>query len=156
MRRSIRKTLLQLAVAWAAVLTLSSCASIQRGADEGVVRQVAGLINSGDAKALASMSVTPFLVDGEIVPLSADVAAFWAGIVSAGFRVDGAALDAGTPVAADSFRQFAGTMEVRLWFSRYAKDARIISLSANGGRHILLAARPDLFTWKLLGFKGPF
>jgi hypothetical protein len=156
MVRSIRNALLPLAVACGALLALSSCASIQRGADEGVVKRVAALINSGDSKSLASMSVSPFLVDGEIVPLPDDVAAFWVGIAAAGFKVDGAALDTGSPVAADSFKQFAGTTEVRFWFSRYAKGARVISLQASGGRHILLVARPDWFTWKLLGFKGPF
>ncbi len=144
------------AAACAATLLLSSCASIQRGADDGVVRRVAGLINAGDAKSLASMSVAPFLVDGEIVPLTADIAAFWEGITKAGFKVDGAALDVGTPVSAESFKQFAPATEVRFWFSRYAKGARVISLTASGGRHILLIARPEWFTWKLLGFKGPF
>jgi hypothetical protein len=117
---------------------------------------VAGFINGGDAKSLTAMSVSPFLVDGEIVPLPADVAAFWAGIVQAGFKVDGAALDMGTAVSADSFKQFAGTTEVRFWFSRYAKGSRVISLTASDGRHVLLVARPDWFSWKLLGFKGPF
>jgi hypothetical protein len=74
----------------------------------------------------------------------------------AGFKVDGADLDNGTPVSADSYKQFAPATEVRFWFSRYAKDARVIALTASGDRHILLVARPDWFTWKLLGFKGPF
>ncbi len=155
MRHRIQKALLRAAAA-CAVLALASCASIQRGADEGVVKRVATLINTGDDKTLSSLSVSPFLVDGEIVALPADVAGFWAGIVKAGFKVDSAALDTGTPVASDSYRQFADTTEVKFWFSRYAKDARIIALTASGGRHILLVARHEWFTWKLLGFKGPF
>ena len=117
---------------------------------------MAGFINDGDSKSLTAMSTSPFLIDGEIVPLPADVAAFWTGIVQAGFKVDGAELDTGTAVSADSFKQFAGTTEVRFWFSRYAKGSRIISLAASGGKHVLLVVRPEWFTWKLLGFKGPF
>jgi hypothetical protein len=156
MARTIRRALGPLAAACAVVLALASCASIQRGADAGVVRRVTGFINAGDAKSLASMSQAPFLVDGEIVPLPADIAAFWAGIVKAGFKVDGAALDTGVPATADISRQFADSTEVRFWFSRYAKGARVISLTATGGQHILLIAKSDWFTWKLLGFKGPF
>jgi hypothetical protein len=156
MGRTIRRSLLPLGAACVVLLALSSCASIQRSADQGVIQRVAGFINAGDSKSLAAMSVSPFLIDGEIVPLPADVAAFWAGIVQAGFKVDGAALDTGTAVSADSFTQFAGTTEVRFWFSRYAKGSRVISLTASGGKHVLLVARPDWFTWKLLGFKGPF
>ena len=48
-------------------LRLASCATFQRWGDEGAVKQVADDINAGKAQALAAMSVTPFLVDGEIV-----------------------------------------------------------------------------------------
>ena len=93
---------------FAAALSLASCATFQRWGDEGAVKQVAQNINAGKAQALAAMSVTPFLVDGEIVPIAADVSDFWNGIVKAGFRVDGAALDQGAtvgPEATNSSRQ---------------------------------------------------
>jgi hypothetical protein len=144
------------AVALAAVLALASCASIQRSIDQGAVRQVADLVNSGQAQKLASMSVAPFLLDGEIVPLPGDIASFWEGIVEAGFRVEGAALESGVPVAADSYGKFADTMEVRSYFSRYAKNARILEMTTSTGKRILLLAKRDWFTWKILGFKGPF
>ncbi|HUJ74824.1 MAG TPA: hypothetical protein VL359_08195 [bacterium] len=141
----------------AAGLLLTSCASLQRSADSGVVGRVAALINAGDAKALASLSATPFLVDAEPVVLPADVAAFWADALKAGFRVDGAALDTGVPVAADSPGLFAGTAEVKWFFTRYVpKDARILDLTTTGGAHLRLIVRSGLFSTKLYGFKGPF
>jgi hypothetical protein len=103
------------------------------------------------------MSETPFLLDGEIVLLPADVSAFWTGIVKAGFRVQGAALESGVPVTADSHRQFADTMEVKSFFARYVKDnARILEMSTSSGRRIRILTRSTWFSWTILGFKGPF
>ena len=138
-------------------VVLASCASIQRSQDQGTVRQVANLINSGDSSRLASLSASPFLLDGEIVPLPADVASFWQGIAKAGFRVEGAALDKGAPVGAESYRDFADTMEVKSFFGRYVKDGtRVLELTTNAGTRIRLLTTSQWFSWKILGFKGPF
>jgi hypothetical protein len=138
-------------------VVLASCASIQRSQDQGTVRQVAALINSGDSARLASLSASPFLLDGEIVPLPADVASFWQGIAKAGFRVEGAALDKGAPVGAESYRDFAATMEVKSFFARYVKDGtRILELTTSAGTRIRILTLSQWFSWKILGFKGPF
>jgi hypothetical protein len=147
---------LVLLVPLAAALALASCASIQRSQDQGKVREVADLINAGDSAKLATLSASPFLLDGEIVPLPADVASFWQGISKAGFRVEGAALDRGVPVAADSYKDFADTMEVKSFFARYVKNARVIDLTTSAGRRIRLLTMSQWFSWKILGFKGPF
>ncbi|HTP58323.1 MAG TPA: hypothetical protein VMM82_05355, partial [Spirochaetia bacterium] len=119
-------------LAWAAAaaaLLLSGCASLQRSWDQGNVDMVARLINNGQGQALAAMSSTPFLVDGEIVAMKPDVATFWNGIIKAGFKVEGATLTQGVPLTADSYKQFADTMEVKSFFSQYVKrDARILEL----------------------------
>jgi hypothetical protein len=143
--------------ACAAALAIGSCASLQHSWDQGAVKQVAELVNAGEPQKLAAMSVTPFIVDGEVVLLRGDVAAFWDGVVKAGFRVEGAALDQGTPVGSESYKQFAPTMEVKAFFSRYVKqDARILDMTSSTGRHILLLIRSEWFSRQILGFKGPF
>ncbi len=141
----------------AAALFLSSCASLQRGWDQGNVEMVARLINSGQGQALAGMSSTPFLVDGEIVSMKPDVATFWNGIIKAGFKVEGATLTQGAPLTPDSYKQFADTMEVKSFFSQYVeKDARILELhTATSGDRILLIFR-DSYSKTIYGFKGPF
>lgn len=145
------------AVACAAVFFITSCASLQHSWDQGAVRQTADLINAGNAQKLSEMSASPFIIDGEVVVLPADVSGFWAGIVKAGFRVDTATLDTGTAVGADSYRQFADTMEARSFFTRYVKDgARILDFSTSTGTHIRLLVRSDWFSLKILGWKGPF
>jgi hypothetical protein len=152
----LRKLLLA-AAACAAALALASCASYQHSWDQGAVGQVADLLNTGQAPKLTSMSLTPFLVDGEIVLLKGDVASFWDGIAKAGFRVEGAALDQGAPVAAESYKQFADTMEVKAFFSQYVKkDARVLRMTSSKGSHVLLLMRRDRIYLKIIGFKGPF
>jgi len=154
---SKRRHLLPLAVLLAVFLSVTSCASFQKARDQGIIKQLADLINSGRAQSLAAISATPFLLDGEIIPLPADVAAFWAGVVKAGFRVENAALESGVPAGADSYHQFASTMEVKWFFSNYVKDGgRILDLSTSTGRHIRLLTRSDFFSSKIIGFKGPF
>lgn len=140
-----------------ALVVLSSCASLQRSWDQRNVEMVAQLINDGQAQKLAAMSATPFLVDGEIVALKADVASFWNGIVKAGFRVEGPALTQGVPVTAESYKQFADTMEVKSFFAQYVKkDARVLELrTATSGDKILLIFR-DSWSKTIYGFKGPF
>ena len=157
MRFSMKQLFPVLALSIAAALTLTSCASIQRSRDQGAVRRLTDVINSGQSEKLSSMSVTPFLLDGEIVLLPADVSAFWTGIEKAGFRVQGSALESGVPVTAESYRQFADTMEVKSFFSRYVKDnARILEMSTSSGRRIRILTRSTWFSWKILGLKGPF
>ncbi|MGA2479859.1 MAG: hypothetical protein ABSG63_13995 [Spirochaetia bacterium] len=152
-----RRHLLPLAVLLAAALGVTSCASFQRARDQGTIRQMVDLINAGRADNLASISATPFLLDGEIIPLQADVAAFWTGIVKAGFRVEGATYQGGVPVGPDAYRQFAETMEVKSFFTRYVKDGgRILDLATSDGRHIRLLTKSDFFSGKIIGFKGPF
>ena len=147
-------------LAWgaaAAALLFSSCASLQRSWDQGNVEMVARLINDGRGPELTNMSSSPFLVDGEIVSMKPDVASFWNGIIRAGFKVEGATLTQGAPLTADSYKQFADTMEVKSFLSQYVKkDARILELrTRTTGDRILLIFR-DSYTKTIYGFKGPF
>ena len=152
-----KKLIEPLAAVIAAALVLSSCASLQRFQDEGDLDRVATLINAGRSEGLAAMSLTPFLLDQEIIVLPADVSTFWENVAKAGFRVEGAVLARAFSVAADSYREFADTMEVKSFFSQYVKEgARILELETSAGQRVLLLGRSEWFAWKLLGFKGPY
>jgi hypothetical protein len=152
----MRRTVL-IAAACAAVMALASCASLQHSWDKGDIETVARLINDGQSAKLAAMSATPFLVDGEIVPLKADVAGFWEGIVKAGYKVEGPALGEAAPVNADSYKQFADTMEVKSFFAQYVKkDTRVLELRTGSNGRILLIIRDSWFSKTIHGFKGPF
>lgn len=152
----MRKLLLA-AAACAAAMALASCASLQHSWDQGNVETVAKLINGGQSAKLAAMSATPFLVDGEVVTLKNDIAGFWEGIIKAGYKVEGPALGEAAPVTADSYKQFADTMEVKSFFAEYMKkDARVLELRTGAGGRILLIIRDSWFSKTIQGFKGPF
>ncbi len=135
-----------------------SCASLQHSWDKGNVETVARLINQGQAAKLAEMSAAPFLVDGEILALKADVASFWEGIIKAGYKVEGPALGEADKVTPQSYKLFADTMEVKSFFAAYVKkDTRVLELRTSGARgRILLIMRDSWFSKTLQGFKGPF
>jgi hypothetical protein len=157
MRLKRTQHLLPLAVLLAAVLAVSSCASFQRARNQSMIQKVADSINAGQADMLAGLSGSPFLLDGEIIPLAADVSAFWAGIIKAGFRVEAAELVSSAPVGTDAYQQFASTMEVKSFFSRYVgNDSRILELGTSSGKHIRLLIRDETLSWSIIGFKGPF
>ncbi len=141
-----------------AMILLASCASLQHSWDQGNVQTVAGLINEGQADKLAAMSAVPFLVDGEIVTLKPDIASFWNGIVKAGFKVEDANLVQAAPLAPDSYRQFANTMEVKTFFARYVKkEARLLELgTSKSGKKIMLIFGDSSFKKTIYGFKGPY
>ena len=142
----------------AALVLLASCASLQRSWDQGNVETVARLINEGRADTLADMSSVPFLVDGEIVTLKSDIASFWAGIVKAGFRVEGAALTQAAPLAPASYTQFADSMEVKTFFAQYVKKgARLLEIgTSQSAKKILLLFGDTSFKKTIYGFKGPY
>jgi hypothetical protein len=149
--------ILCMAAALVAALALASCASVQRAHDLGVVQQMADLINEGRAQQLASISAVPFLLDGEIVPLKADVDAFWAGIVKAGFRVESPTLAGGAPVDASIWQKFSSSAEVQWYFTRYVKKgARVLDLGTSTGKHILVLTQRGFPSDRIMGFKGPF
>ena len=157
MRVATSRTL-ALACISAAVMVLASCASLQRSFDQGNVDLVASFINGRQPEKLAAMSSTPFLVDGEIVAFKGDVAAFWTGIIRAGFRVEGANLQQGSALDGESYRQFADTMEVKTFFAQYVKkDARILEMrTTRSGDRILVIVRESGSSKTIYGFKGPF
>ncbi len=141
----------------AAALALSSCATIQRSSDEGSVKKIAQLINSGEAKTLSDMSTVPFLLDQEIVALPDDVAAFWQTAVKAGFRVTEPTLERGAPLTEQSYLEFSDSMEVRSFFrSHLSPGTRLLELKTSTGQRLLLLTSQSWFSTRIHGFKGPF
>jgi hypothetical protein len=139
------------------VLLLSSCASMQRSRDQSGMLSVARLIDAGQSGALARLSAVPFLLDQEILLLPADVAAFWKGLVEAGYRLEAPELDRGGPLGPESYKEFKDSMDVRVFFKKYVKPGtRLLELHTHDGRRILLAYRSTLCSRQILGFKGPF
>ena len=143
-------------VALAIVLSLGGCASLQRSRDEGSAATVARLLAEGKGGELAKMSVSPFILDAEIIPLAADVATFWDGAAKAGLRLD-AGLARAVPVGPDTWREFGASREVQVYFTKYATEgARLFELRTPRGGRVLLLVRESFCTFSIYGFRGPF
>jgi len=139
------------------VILLASCASIQRSKDEGNIKRISELINTGQAEKLTAMTELPFLLDQEIIVLAKDVATFWSTIIEVGFKVEEPALERGAKVGPESYREFYDSMEVETFFKKYLKkQSRLLELETSTGQRILLLVTDTLFTRTIHGFKGPY
>jgi hypothetical protein len=146
----------RVAAAAALLFLLASCTTLQRMSDEKGAAWVARLLDEGNAAQLAAISASPFLVDGEIISLPEDTAAFWGGMVKAGLKL---APDPSRAIAigTDTWREFGSTRDVQVFFGKYVEEgARLFELPAAGLRRVLVLYRSSWGSRKLYGFKGPF
>ncbi len=137
-------------------LALAACATLSPRRAERAAGEIVGLVNSGRAAELARMSRAPFLLDGELLLLASDVAAFWDGVSKAGLRIDPAAAVKAVPVDAQTYARFASTMEVKTFFESYvSKKGSLVVLEAGRARILLLLERGKGGRTLIVGFKGP-
>ena len=152
----MKQTLSRVAIALAVVLLFASCTSLQRMSDERGAAWVAQELNGGNAADLAAVSSSPFLLDGEIIALPADTAAFWNGMAKAGLKLD-PELSRAVEIGADSWREFGSSRDVKVFFEKYvAEGARLFELRTVDGRKVLVLYRASWGSRRLYGFKGPF
>ena len=152
----MKQTLSRVAIALAVVLAFASCTSLQRVSDERGAAWVAQQLNGGNAADLAAVSSSPFLLDGEIIALPADTAAFWNGMAKAGLKLD-PELSRAVEIGADSWREFGSSRDVKVFFEKYvAEGARLFELRTVDGRKVLVLYRASWGSRRLYGFKGPF
>ncbi|HUX14372.1 MAG TPA: hypothetical protein VMW87_15195 [Spirochaetia bacterium] len=138
-----------------AAALLASCATPPEPLKSDAVHSITAAINGGDAARLVSMSASSFAFDGEVLDRAEDIAALWNGLVKAGLHVGtGAIPDAA--VTADSYRQFANGAMTKWFFSRHVPArARIITLTTNLGRFLLVAGTGKTPEPVIYGIAGP-
>jgi hypothetical protein len=140
----------------AMALAFASCSTLQRVSDEQGAAWVARLVNEGRAAELAAASSSPFLLDGEIIALPEDTAAFWSGVAKAAIKLE-SELSRAVPVEADTWREFGSSRDVQVFFGKYvAEGARLFELRTASGRRVLVLCRSSWGSRKLFGFRGPF
>jgi hypothetical protein len=151
----MKQTLSRIAIALAIVLLFTSCSTLQRMSDERGAAWVAQELNGGKAADIAAISSSPFLLDGEVIALPADTAAFWEAMVKAGVKLD-PELSRAVEIGADSWREFGSSRDVKVFFEKYVEEgARLFELrTVNGGR-VLVLYRASWGSRQLYGFKGP-
>jgi hypothetical protein len=146
----------RVAAAFAILLMLASCSTLQRMSDEKGAAWVAQRLNEGHAADLAAISASPFLLDGEIIALPEDTAALWTGFVEAGLKLD-PELSRAVPVEGETWREFGSSRDVKVFFGKYVSEgARLFELPTMNGRHVLVLYRSSWGSRMLFGFKGPY
>ena len=107
----------------ACVLTAAlSCATAPPAPAEEDVRGVTELAAAGETEILTAQSHVPFLFDGEILGRGQDVAEMWRLIVGAGVFEAETTLGALSGVGPGSYRLFADSKQVELFFSKYVSE----------------------------------
>ena len=137
------------------IAVLAGCITLEQRLSQAA-ENVIDMINEGQADDLADMTVTPFLLDGEIIILDQDMRDFWANIIEAGFEIGTPVLIESIPLQEDTFRQFAETKEVQSYFAKYvSEDCHVVIVETESMRFLFLMDRPEKKKSKIIGFKGP-
>jgi hypothetical protein len=115
-----------------------SCPSLIIVNDKEVDKVVA-LIGAGDTDRLEKLTALPFLFDGEIIALPGDAGVLWQNLKAAGITLKGAKLIGITPARVDSYKLFADTWEVSVFFKKYVpKNGAIAEVRSDTGNYLLL------------------
>lgn len=166
-RRSVRRVSGLAVTAVVAALLLASCASVPRPLKPETTGAIANDINSGSVDRLVAISSSPFAFDGEVFDRAEDITTLWGGLVSAGMRVNAAALapsGAGTmdgtpvdePVTSDSYKQFSDSTITRWFFQRHVPPrSRLLRLESNLGLFLIVASDTGKQGPVIYGLAGP-
>jgi hypothetical protein len=136
------------------LLLLGACVTFK--VDEDQVTKIIKLINSGDTDKLARVTRVPFLLDGEIIALQDDAGLLWKNLAQAGFTLQNAALADLIPVKEDTYKLFADTWEVEVFFKKYVPPKSMVAqIKADNGDFLLLLDGEKKGYAQILGIKGP-
>lgn len=138
------------------VIFAASCATVPVPQRENRVERLLEELNTADIDRLMELSARPFLLDGELIMLEDDLRMMWTNLRDVGFRFDGATIEDLGPVTDQTYLQFADTMDVRVWFQRYAaEDAGLARVATTHGRFLIVTGDRTGRTPMIFGFTGP-
>jgi hypothetical protein len=136
------------------LLVLGACVTFK--VDEDEITKIIKLINAGDNKKLAQITQIPFLLDGEIIALQDDAGLLWQNLAQAKFTMRNAELVELVPVDKDTYKLFADTWEVDVFFKKYVPPKSMLAkLKADNGNFLLLLDGEKKGYAQILGIKGP-
>lgn len=137
-------------------LFAASCATVPVSQRERRVETLIEELNTADVDRLMELSARPFLFDGEIIIVEADLRSMWSNLRDVGFTFDGATITALEPVDETTYRRFSDSMEVRVWFEKYTtEDAAIATVQTSHGSFLILTGdRLERLPY-IFGFTGP-
>lgn len=120
-------------------LLLASCSTIPFAQRPKNAMRVVELFTAGDVQSLDNISQVPFLFNGEIVELPEDVNTIWTNLTKSGLKLTGAKVADAQAIGPESYKRFADTMQVRVFFQKYLpKGTALVHLTFSGGSFDLL------------------
>jgi hypothetical protein len=117
----------------------ASCTTVPVSQRDNRVETLITELNTADIDRLMELSARPFLFDGEIIILESDLQMMWTNLRDVGFTFDAATIEELGPVTDTTYLQFADTMDVRVWFQKYAaEDAALARVSTSHGTFLII------------------
>lgn len=156
LKRMKRSLHVMAAAALLAVFSVS-CQTAPVAQREGRVNRLLVELNRASVDRLMELSARPFLLDGEIVLLESDLEMMWTNLRDAGFTFEAPALRELGPVDDQTWRRFGTTMDVRVWFEKYAaEDAALAEVATTHGTFLIITGdRVPGHLPQIFGFTGP-
>ncbi len=150
------KKTVSLVVTVVALSVIASCATVPVAQREGRVEGLLEELNTAGVDRLMELSARPFLLDGEIIVLESDLTMMWTNLREVGFTFDAATIEELGPVTETTYLAFADTMDVRVWFDRYAaEDAGLARVRTSHGVFLIVTGDRQGRLPRIFGFTGP-
>ncbi len=153
----MKRSLPVLAATVLLVLFAASCQTAPVAQRERRVDRLLIELNRADLERLMELSARPFLLDGEIILLESDLEMMWTNLQNVGFTFDAPTLRDLGPVDDTTWRRFGDTMDVRVWFEKYAaEDAGLAEVHTTHGTFLIVTGdRVPGHLPMIFGFTGP-
>ncbi len=127
----------------AAAALLASCASFKAGVKESDPLVVCEHINNGDAETLTSISVLPFVFDGEILESDTQIRTLWTGLADAGYKSSGAEVTEFRKASPADASLFSDSWEIKTYFKNLlVEDDMLVLLKTTTGG-LIMVLRPE-------------
>jgi hypothetical protein len=138
------------------LILAASCTTVPVSQRDNRVETLITELNTADIDRLMELSARPFLFDGEIIILESDLQMMWTNLRDVGFTFDAATIEELGPVTDTTYLQFADTMDVRVWFQKYAaEDAALARVSTSHGTFLIITGDRLKRLPYIFGFTGP-
>jgi hypothetical protein len=154
--REMKRSLLQLGAVALVFLFAASCATVPVSQRDNRVEKLIAELNTADIDRVMELSARPFLFDGEIIILESDLRTMWTNLREAGFTFDAATVTELGPTSDTTYQSFADSMEVRVWFEKYAaEDAALATVDTSYGTFLIVTGDRLKRLPYIFGFTGP-
>ncbi len=116
---------------------------------------VVDALNRGETQLPESLSVVPFVFDGEIIVSRTSVSRIWNGFVDVGFTVTNPVITSISPIILEDYNLFRNSWEMETFFkNKIPKYAYKISVDGISGELLLLFYRQKNSDYSLFGMKA--